>query len=242
METTNHEIADGIHRISTFIPEVGIPFNQYLVVADEPLLFHTGMRQLFPLVSDAVARIVDPATLRHITFGHYEADECGAMNQWLGVAPRAEVVHGNIGVLVSLNDAADRPPRALADGEVVDLGGKRVRWIDTPHVPHGWDAGLVYEETTGTLFVGDLFTALGEAPPLSDADIVGPACAAEDAFKATSLTPATAPTIRRLADLDATTLALMHGPAFTGDTRGALSDLADFYEARLLEGVRVAVA
>jgi glyoxylase-like metal-dependent hydrolase (beta-lactamase superfamily II) len=127
METTTHEIADGIHRISTFIPEVGLPFNQYLVVADEPLLFHTGMRQLFPLVSEAVARIVDPTTLRHITFGHYEADECGAMNQWLAVAPRAEVVHGNIGVLVSLNDAADRPPRALADGEVVDLGGKRVR-------------------------------------------------------------------------------------------------------------------
>jgi len=242
METTTHEIADGIHRISTFIPEVGLPFNQYLVVADEPLLFHTGMRQLFPLVSEAVARIVDPTTLRHITFGHYEADECGAMNQWLAVAPRAEVVHGNIGVLVSLNDAADRPPRALADGEVVDLGGKRVRWIDTPHVPHGWDAGLLYEETTRTLFVGDLFTAIGEAPALSDADIVGPASAAEDAFMATALTPTTAPTIRRLAGLDAATLALMHGPAFTGDTGAALAGLADFYEARVLDGVRVAAA
>jgi flavorubredoxin len=242
METTTHEIADGIHRISTFIPEVGLPFNQYLVSADEPLLFHTGMRQLFPLVSEAVGRIVDPATLRHITFGHYESDECGAMNQWLAVAPRAEVVHGNIGVLVSLNDAADRPPRALADGEVVDLGGKRVRWIDTPHVPHGWDAGLLYEETTRTLFVGDLFTAIGEAPALSDADIVGPACAAEDAFKATALTPTTAPTIRRLADLDAATLALMHGPAFTGDIGAALAALADFYEARVLDGVRVAAA
>jgi flavorubredoxin len=239
METRTDEIADGIHRISTFIPEVGIPFNQYLVTADEPLLFHTGMRQLFPLVSEAVARVVDPTTLRYITFGHYEADECGAMNQWLATAPRAEVVHGMTGVMVSLNDQADRPPRALADGEVIDLGGKRVRWIDTPHVPHGWDAGVLFEETTRTLFVGDLFTALGDAPALSDADIVGPARAAEDAFRATSLTPVTAPTIRRLGDLDAATLALMHGPAYTGDTGAALGGLADFYEDRVLEGVRV---
>ena len=164
------------------------------------------------------------------------------MNQWLAVAPQAQVAHGNIGVLVSLNDQADRPPRALADGEVVDLGGKRVRWIDTPHVPHGWDAGVVFEETTGTLLVGDLFTALGDAPALSDADIVGPAQAAEDAFRATSLTPITAPTIRQLADLEPDTLALMHGPAFTGDTRAALEALADFYEARVLEGVRVPAA
>jgi flavorubredoxin len=242
METKTDEIADGIHRISTFIPEVGIPFNQYLVVADEPLLFHTGMRQLFPLVSEAVARIIDPTTLRHVTFGHFEADECGAMNQWLALAPQAEVVHGNIGVLVSLNDQADRPPRALADGEVVDLGGKRVRWIDTPHVPHGWDAGVVFEETTGTLLVGDLFTALGDAPALSDADIVGPAQAAEDAFGATSLTSVTAPTIRKLAALSPATLALMHGPAFTGDGPAALEALADFYEARVLEGVRVPAA
>ena len=239
METTTHEVADGIHRISTFIPEVGIPFNQYLVVADEPLLFHTGMRQLFPLVSEAVGRIVDPSTLRYVTFGHFEADECGAMNQWLAVAPRAEVVHGMTGVLVSLNDQADRPPRALTDGEVVDLGGKRVRWIDTPHVPHSWDAAVLFEETTRTLFVGDLFTATGEAPALSDADIVGPAQSAEDMFRSTSLTPATAPTIRRLADFGAETLALMHGPAFTGDTGAALNALADFYEDRVLEGVRV---
>ena len=239
METTTHEVADGIHRISTFIPDVGLPFNQYLVVADEPLLFHTGMRQLFPLVSEAVGRIVDPSTLRYVTFGHFEADECGAMNQWLAVAPRAEVVHGMTGVLVSLNDQADRPPRALTDGEVVDLGGKRVRWIDTPHVPHAWDAALLFEETTRTLFVGDLFTATGEAPALSDADIVGPAQSTEDMFRSTSLTPATAPTIRRLADFGAETLALMHGPAFTGDTGAALAALASFYEERVLDGVRV---
>ncbi len=241
METTTHEIADGIHRISTFVPDAGIPFNQYLVVADEPLIFHTGMRQLFPLVSEAVGRIIDPTTLRYVTFGHFEADECGAMNQWLATAPAAEVVHGNIGVMVSLNDQADRPPRALADGEVLDLGGKRVRWIDTPHVPHGWDAGLLLEETTGTLFVGDLFTAMGDSPASTTADIVGPAQAAEDAFGATSLTPMTAPTIRRLAELAPATLALMHGPAFTGDTAAALGALAGFYEARL-DGVQAPAA
>jgi flavorubredoxin len=231
METTTAEIADGIHRISTFVPDAGIPFNQYLVVADEPLLFHTGPRALFPAVSEAVNRIIPPETLRWITFGHVEADECGTMNQWLAAAPDAEVAHGATGVLVSLNDLADRPPRILADGEVLDLGGKRVRWIDTPHVPHGWEAGLIHEETTATLFCGDLFTAMGECPAITDADIVGPAIAGEEAFHATSLGPMTAPTIRRLAEFDASTLALMHGPAFTGDCGEALRGLADAYQA-----------
>ena len=230
METTTHEIADGIHRISTYVDGPNLPFNQYLVAADEPLLFHTGMRQLFPLVSDAVSRIMPVERLRWINFGHYEADECGAMNQWLAAAPQATVVHGATAVLVSLNDQADRPPRIAANGEVIDLGGKRVRWMDTPHVPHAWEAGLLFEETTRTFFCGDLFTAMGEAPASTSNDIVEPAMAAEDVFHATSLTPATAPTIRRLADLDATTLALMHGPTFTGDTRAALYALGDYYE------------
>jgi flavorubredoxin len=242
METEVVEIADGIYRLSTFIPDANFMFNQFLLDAEEPLLFHTGLHNLFPAVSAAAASVVAPERLRWITFGHVEADECGAMNQWLGAAPRAEVAHPAMGCIVSVNDLADRPPRQLADGEVLDLGGKRVRWIDTPHVPHGWDAGLLYEETTRTLFVGDLFTAIGEAPALSDADIVGPASAAEDAFMATALTPTTAPTIRRLAGLDAATFALMHGPAFTGDTGAALAALADFYEARVLDGVRVAAA
>jgi flavorubredoxin len=238
METITTEIADGIHRISTFIPDVGMPFNQYLVVADEPLLFHAGHRQLFPLVSEAVGRIIPVASLRWITFGHVEADECGSMNRWLDAAPQAQVAHGMTAVMVSLNDLADRPPRALADGEVVDLGGKRVRWIDTPHVPHGWEAGLLFEESTGTLFAGDLFTALGSPPAMTDADIVEPAIAGEEMFHATALTPMTAPTIRRLADLDAATLALMHGPAFTGDTGEALLGLASYYQSTLdtLEG------
>jgi flavorubredoxin len=229
METTTTEIADGIHRISTFIPDAGIPFNQYLVVADEPLLFHTGPRRLFPLVSAAVGRIMPVESLRWISFGHVESDECGSMNEWLAAAPNAQVAHSMTAVMVSLNDLADRPPRALADGEVIDLGGKRVRWIDTPHVPHGWEAGLIHEETTATLFVGDLFTAPGEAPALSDADIVEPAIVGEEMFHATAVTPMTAPTIRRLAELDASTLALMHGPAFTGDGTKALDALAGYY-------------
>jgi flavorubredoxin len=231
METTTVEIADGIHRISTFVDPPGMPFNQYLVVADEPLLFHTGHRQLFPSVSAAVNRIIPVESLRWITFGHVEADESGSMNQWLDVAPQAQVAHGLTAVFVSLNDLADRAPRALTDGEVVDLGGKRVRWIDTPHVPHGWEAGLLFEETTGTLFTGDLFTAIGDGPAITDSDIVGPALAGEEMFHATALTAATAPTIRRLADLDPRTLALMHGPAYTGGGATALRDLAGEYQA-----------
>jgi flavorubredoxin len=172
--------------------------------------------------------------LRFLSFAHVEADESGAMNQWLAAAPQAEVVHGNTGVAVSLGDLADRPPRALADGEVLDLGGKRVRWMDTPHVPHGWESGLMYEETTGTLLCGDLFTRTGEnLAASSDSDPVGPAAAAEDMFKATALTPATAPTIRSLAELQPQRLALMHGPVFTGDTGAALRALADDYDVRV---------
>ena len=235
METRTDEIADGIYRFSTFVPDAGIAFDQFLVDAEEPLLFHTGMRALFPLVSAAVARVTAVERLRWISFGHYEADECGAMNDWMGVAPHAEVAHTALGVMVSVADQALRPPRPLLDGEVLDLGGKRVRHLATPHVPHGWDAGVMFEETTGTLFCGDLFTALGDGPASTDADIVGPALDAEAVFGATCLTPATAPTIRRLADLAPTTLALMHGPAYTGDGAGALTALADGYAALLAD-------
>lgn len=242
METTTVEIADGIHRISTFVEPPGMSFNQYLVVAEEPLLFHTGHRQLFPLVSAAVARIIPVESLRWITFGHIEADESGSMNSWLSAAPQAQVAHGMTAVMVSLNDLADRPPRGLMDGEVVDLGGKRVRWIDTPHVPHAWEAGLLYEETTGTLFSGDLFTALGNGPAVTDSDIVEPALAAEAMFHATALTPMTAPTIRRLAELDPNTLALMHGPAFTGAGAAALEDLAAGYAGLVDASLAVAAS
>ena len=236
MTTRLDEIADGIFRISTFVPEVappaGFAFNQFLVLADEPLLFHTGHRRLFPSVSAAVARVVAPSKLRWISFGHVEADECGAMNLWLETAPGGEIAHGATACDVSLNDLADRPPRMLADGEVIDLGGKRVRYIDTPHTPHGWEAGLLLEETTNTLLCGDLFTQTGLTRPVTDSDIVGPALAAEDLFGFSSLHPEMGATIRRLATLAPRTLALMHGPAFTGDAAAALDALADEYDRR----------
>jgi flavorubredoxin len=237
MGTSISEIADGIYRISIFVPDIappaGFTFNQFLVLGDEPLLFHTGLRKMFPLVSEAVSRVMPVENLRWITFGHYEADECGAMNEWLAVAPNAQVAHGMTGCLVSLNDMADRSPRVLSNGEVIDIGGKRIRYIDTPHVPHGWDAGVIYEETTGTLFCGDLFTHLGNGPAITESDIVGPALAAEDIFYDTSLGPSIAPTVRRLADLAPSTLALMHGSSFAGDTAAALRELASAYDRRL---------
>lgn len=230
------EIADGIYRLSTYTEAVpgGFTFNQFLVNGKEPLLFHTGLKGAFPLVSAALTRVIPLDRLRWISFGHWEADESGALNEWLEAAPRSELAVGGLGVMISGSDQAIRPPRTpLADGEVLDLGGKRVRWIDTPHVPHGWDAGIWFEETTHTLLCGDLLTHGGRVPPLTHEDILGPALAAEDMFRSTSLTPATGPTIRRLADLDPSTLAVMHGASFTGDCRGALRSLADDYEARL---------
>jgi flavorubredoxin len=233
MKTTVDEIADGIHRLSTYVPEADFMFNQFVITADEPLLFHCGPRQMFPLVSEAAARVVPLEKLRWITFGHVEADECGSMNEWLAAAPDAQVAHGATGVMVSLDDLTDRPPRPLQDGEVIDLSGKRVRHLDTPHVPHAWEARLLFEETTGTLLCGDLFTATGDSPALTDGDLVGPAMAAEDLFLATALTPATAPTIRSLAELEPSTLALMHGPSFNGDCVAALHGLADHYQERV---------
>jgi flavorubredoxin len=233
METKISEIADGIYRLSTYMthvaPPAGFTFNQFLIKADEPLLFHCGMRGIFPLVSQAVAKIVPIESLRWISFGHIESDECGAMNSWLAAAPRAHVAHGMTACMVSLNDLADRTPRAMHDGEVLDLGGKRVRYLDTPHVPHCWEAGVIYEETTGTLLCGDLLTHVGDGPALTGGDIVGPAMAAEDVFHATSIGLATAPTIRKLAALEPRTLALMHGSSFNGDCAHALHALADYY-------------
>ncbi len=237
METKVNEVADGVYRLSTWIEPAGLVFNQYLLDAEQPLLFHTGQRNLFPLVRDALATVMPPERLRWIAFGHLESDECGAMNEWLAVAPEATVVGGHLANVVSLNDLADRPPQGIGDDEVLDLGGKRVRHLDTPHVPHGWDARVLYEEETGTLLCGDLFTALGDGPATTDADIVGPAIEAEDAFKASCLAPSSGATVRRLAELGSTTLGLMHGPAFTGDNRAALDALADDYDRRVAEAV-----
>ena len=236
MQTKIDEIADSIFRLSTFVPDIappaGFAFNSFLVRGDQPLLFHTGLRKMFPLNWDAVARLMPVERLRWIAFGHYEADECGAMNAWMAVAPNAQVAHGQTGCMVSLNDIADRTPRVLADGETIDLGGKRVRYIDTPHTPHGWDAGVMFEETTGTLLCGDLFTQLGDNPALTSGDIVGPAIAGEDLFQYSALAPGMGSAIRRLAPLKPKNLALMHGPSFQGDGTAALHALADYYEKR----------
>ncbi|MEU6998250.1 hypothetical protein [Nonomuraea sp. NPDC046570] len=240
MRTDVTEIASGVYRLSTYVPDADLAFNQYLVVAEEPLLFHTGLRALFPLVSSAVASVMPVERLRWITFGHLEADECGAMNLWLAAAPQARVAHGALGCAVSINDLADRPPRPLADGEVIDLGGRRVRRIETPHIPHGWDAGVLFEETTSTLLCGDLFTAMGEGLALTERELISGALAAEDVYGATCLTPGTGPAIRALAELSPRTLGLMHGPAYAGDCPQALRDLGDAYDERLAaEGVRL---
>lgn len=234
MHTDVSEIAPGIYRLSTLVAEIapplGFTFNQFLVAADQPLLFHCGPRAMFPLVSAAVEKVMPVAKLRWIGFGHVESDECGSMNQWLAAAPDAQVVHGQTACMVSLNDLADRPPRALAHNEVLDLGGKRVRYLDTPHVPHAWESGVMVEETSGTLFCGDLFTHLGNGPAITKDSILEPAIAAEEAFQATALTPQTAPTLRMLAALAPARLAVMHGSSFEGDCAGQLNRLADYYE------------
>lgn len=241
METRIDEIATGLFRISIHVPDIappaGLTFNHFLLSGDEPLLFHAGLRRMFPLVHAAVTRVLPPERLRWIAFGHYEADECGAMNEWLSVAPQASVAHGRTGVLVSLSDMADRAPRILEDGEVLDLGGRRVRWIDTPHIPHGWDAGVLHDETTDTLLCGDLFTQTGRSAALTEGDIVGPAAAAEDLFRSSSLNPGMGGTIRRLAGLAPHRLALMHGPSFAGDGAAALDALAADYDRRVREAV-----
>lgn len=241
MDTTINEIADNIYRISTWVPQIGpggFTFNQFLVNAEQPLLFHTGHRSQFPGVSEAIGTVRPVSELRWIAFGHVESDECGAMNLFLDAAPNAQVAHGALGCAVSLMEMADRPPRSLGDGEVIDLGGKRVRYLDTPHVPHGWEAGVLFEETTGTLLCGDLFTHFGNGPAVVESDIVGPSAQAEDAFHYTCLTPTTGPTIRRLAGLQPQTMAVMHGSSFTGDASAALHQLADLYDQRLGEALQ----
>jgi len=245
METRIDEIGDGIFRLSTHIAEIAPPegfgFNQFLIRADEPLLFHCGTRKLFPLVSAALDRLMPVEKLRWISFGHVEADECGAMNQWLAAAPEARVVYSRLGADISVSDLADRPPRILDEGEILDLGGKRIRLIPTPHVPHGWEAQVLYEETTRTLFCGDLMTHFGDRGPVTEEDIVEAAMASEDMFGATSLGVHTGPTIRRLAELEPGLLAVMHGASFRGDGGDALRRLAGHYDRRVREALETPV-
>ncbi|MDX1509842.1 MAG: hypothetical protein R3249_00705 [Nitriliruptorales bacterium] len=241
MEPRIDEIAEGIHRISTFVPPEAIPphgftFNQFLITGEEPLLYHTGMRQLYPAVSAAVDRIIGLGRLRWIAFSHIEADECGAMNDFLAACPNAEVIHGRLGVDLSLGDMADRPPRVWEDGEVLEIGDhaltRRVQRFDTPHVPHNWEAQVVFEETTGTLFSGDLGTQLGDPPALTEDDIIEGAIEAESMYRQSSSLSAWITTVRMLADLAPRTLAIMHGSSYTGDGGAMLKRLAAAYEDR----------
>ncbi|MCA1710656.1 MAG: MBL fold metallo-hydrolase [Actinobacteria bacterium] len=239
MQTDVDQIADRIYRISTCIPEIapgGFTFNQFLVDADEPLLYHTGMHQLFPLVREAVERVMPVERLRWIGFAHLEADECGAVNDFLAVAPHAQVAHGALGVMLSLNDHCTRPPVPLQDGEVLELGGaalsRRVLEIATPHVPHNWESHMFFEQETETLFCGDLLSQLGNGAALRTDDIVEEVIAAEELFHQTSLGPAVPATYRRLADLAPKRLAVMHGSSYEGDCAALLRTVADVYELR----------
>ena len=232
MTTTVHEIAPDVFRISTFAPDYGMQFNQFLLRDEQPLLMHTGFRKAFVETRDAVASVIDPARLRWVGFSHFESDECGALNQWLAEAPQAQAVCSFVGATVNLADFAARPARALADSEVLVTGARRLRFLATPQLPHGWDAGLFYEESGGTLFCSDLFFQPGDPQALSTADIVGPARAAmiagqEGPFaRDMPYTPHTDATMQRLADLAPVTLATMHGSSFSGDGRSALLNLA----------------
>jgi len=225
------EIADGVYRIHTPIPPSVMPggfsFNQYLIVDDEPLLFHTGGRRLFPVVSQAIASVVPLASLRWIGLSHVESDECGALNELLAVAPEARPVCGRVAAMVSVEDLADRPPRALGDGERMAIGRRELSWIDTPHLPHGWECGYLFDHGSRTLMCGDLFTQPGhEHEALTRGDILGPSEAMRKVLDYHSHTRHAAALIDKLARCEPTTLACMHGAAWTGDGAALLGALA----------------
>jgi len=229
--TNVYEVAEGIYRINTpvVIPGgVGFSFNQYLIVDDDPVLFHTGPRKLFPLVRDAVASVLPVDRLRYIALSHVEADECGSLNEWLAVAPHSAPLCGGVAAMVSIEDLADRRPRPLADGEALPLGTHTVRWFDTPHLPHAWECGFLAEDRTRTLLCGDLFTQGGAAlPALTEVDILGPSEAFRHEMDYFSHTTHARAMLERLATTNPTTLACMHGSAWRGDGAPLLRALAD---------------
>jgi flavorubredoxin len=230
------EIADGIYRIATPVPPSvapgGFSFNQILMVDDEPLLFHTGLRRIFPQVRDAISRVMPVEKLRWIAFSHFEADECGALNDFLAAAAQAEPLCGQVAAMVSVNDFADRPARAMADNEVLSLGRHLVRWFDTPHLPHAWECGFLMEETTRTLLCGDLFTDGGaDHPPLGSGDILESSERFRHQLDYYSHTKGARGMLERLAEQRPTTLARMHGSAWQGDGAALLMALADRLEA-----------
>jgi flavorubredoxin len=226
------EIAPDLYRISTYVPEADLQFNQFVVRDDEPLLFHTGMRSIFPVVREEVARIIDPSQIRWIGFSHFEADECGALNDWLETAPEAEPVCSVVGAMVSVNDFAVRPAHAMTDGEVLSTGKYRFRFLQTPHVPHCWDAGLMFEETQGTLLSSDLFHQSGDVEALTESDVMERVRKTLVDYQASPLanympyTKQTDGILQKLAELKPRTIAAMHGSTFSGDGERAVRDLA----------------
>jgi flavorubredoxin len=229
--TNVHEVASGIYRINTPIDVPDGPgrfsFNQYLILDEQPMLFHTGPRRMFPLVREAIQAVMPVERLRYVGLSHFEADECGALNDVLAAAPSAVPVCGRIAALVSVNDVADRPPRALADGETLSLGRHQLQWFDTPHMPHGWECGLMLDTDTRTFFCGDLFTQPGAGDAaLTEGDILGPSEALREHLDYFSHAPDTGRMLERFASERPTTLACMHGSAWRGDGSGLLRELA----------------
>lgn len=222
-------------------------FNQFLIKDDEPFLMHTGLKKMFPVTLEGVASLIDPSRLRWVGFSHFESDECGALNEWLQIAPHAQAVCSFVGTVVTVDDFADRAARALGDGEVLETGRHRLRFLATPHVPHGWDAGLFFDETDRTLLCSDLFFHPGDPEPLTEGDVVGRARESIIAGLSSPLakdmpyTPYTDSTLHRLADLEPQTLAVMHGSSFRGDGRSAILDLARVIKETLgkPEGIEV---
>jgi flavorubredoxin len=234
-ETRVDEIAPDIYRIHTSIPPAVIPggfsFNQYLIRDEQPLLFHTGSRKMFPAVLDAIARVMPPAKLRFVAFSHWEQDECGALNELLAIAPDALPLCSSINALVN-SDGMDRAPRVAGDGEQIVLGKHRVRWLDTPHLPHGWESGLLFDETTSTLLCGDLLTQPGECKaPLVKSDILGPSEALRAMLDYFAHGRELPKQFARLAALEPRVLACMHGHAWSGDGAKLLAELAQLLRA-----------
>ncbi len=232
--TNIQEIADGIYRINTplDLPGTAFSFNQYLVLDDEPLLFHTGPRRMFPLVREAVGHVLPPERLRWIAFSHFEADECGSLNEWLAVAPSAQPLCSTTAALVSVADVADREPRGLADGETLVTGRRTLRWFDTPHLPHGWETGYLADESTRTLFCGDLFTQPGRGEAaLTSTDILGPSEAFRSEMDYYAHSKNAGPLFAKLAAFEPQTLACMHGSAWRGDGAALLRELARSVQA-----------
>ena len=226
------EIAPDVHRISLYAPALNLQFNFFLVRDEQPLLFTTGFKASFPILREAVARLIDPSRLRWVAFSHFESDECGALNLWLDAAPQATPVCGLVSAMVNVNDFAIRPPRGMADDEILDTGRYRFRFCSTAQLPHGWDAGVLFEESQRTLFCSDLFHHDGDVEPITAADLSDRVRAAMGRMQAGPLanympyTPRTEGILRRLADLSPQTLAIMHGSSFTGDGARALQGLA----------------